>query len=76
MKMDKTKLILIIFCIILLSTTVLSTYMYKLAIKLGAKNTVTAIEMVVACEIVGNVTHEQVQEQYIKTFILNQSEKK
>ena len=45
----------------------------EFVIKEGAKNTVTALEMVVACQQLSNVTGEQIKEQYIKTFILNQT---
>ena len=43
---------------------------YYTAIHVGAKNVVTALEMVVACQQISNVTSEQVKEQYIKTFII------
>jgi hypothetical protein len=62
-------LIIIMFSIIALFNNIL----YHEAIKQGAKNTVTALEMVVACQQLSNVTSEQVKEQYIKTFILNNS---
>jgi hypothetical protein len=66
----------IILTIILLIMSCLSFYyfvMYHASINAGVKYTVTALEMVVACQQVGNVTPEQTKEQFIKTFILNQS---
>lgn len=45
----------------------------KVTTKVCAGKIVTAIEMVVACQQVGNVSNEQIKEQFIKTFILNKS---
>lgn len=64
--------IILILIIIAITFAVLAGYnrsLYKTAIKQGAKNTVTALEMVVACQQLSNVTSEQIEEQFIKTFI-------
>ena len=42
---------------------------YQAAIQAGAKNTVTALEMTVACESAGNVTKEQMMDEYYRLFI-------
>lgn len=46
----------------------------KSAVKYTAKDIVTSLELIVACQQVGNVTVEQVKEQWIKTFLLNKTE--
>lgn len=59
---------------ILAFTTFMYYSLYNISLEEGAENTVTALEMVTACKIVGNVTDKQIQEQYIKTFILERVE--
>ena len=44
-------------------------YMFDASIKEGAKNTVTAIEMTVACMSAGNVTQKQITDEYYEMFI-------
>jgi len=44
-------------------------YFHDQAIKQGAKSTVTALEMTVACQSISNVTSEQIFDEYIKIFI-------
>lgn len=76
-KLERTLLgiiiLLFILCFVALSLAGYYRILYNSSIQQGAKNTVTALEMVVACEQVGNVTSEQIKEQYIKTFILNKT---
>jgi Na+-transporting NADH:ubiquinone oxidoreductase subunit NqrC len=65
-------LIILILIIIAITFAIVAGYnrsLYKEAIKQGAKNTVTALEMVVACQQLSNVTSEQIAEQFKKTFI-------
>lgn len=62
--------ILVLLVSVLAFTTFMYYSLYNISIEQGAENTVTALEMVTACSIIGNVTVEQIQEQYIKTFIL------
>ena len=69
-------LLLVILLLFFIASTVVFSTLYHGALQLGAKNVVTALEMVVACEQVGNVTSEQVQEQYFKTFIFNRTGEK
>jgi len=62
-----------IFMVVFGGAAVYYKFYSEWAIQEGAKNTVTALEMVVVCQQLSNVTSEQIKEQYIKTFILNQS---
>ena len=68
------KLLLAIYLILILSLGyfAFSSFKYHLlydeAIKQGAEGIVTALEMVVACETLANVTPEQVKNQYIDMF--------
>ena len=75
----KEKIFVILLCFGILLLT-LTAFIYKIlweqSIDLGVKKVVNALEMVVACEIVGNVTSDQVKEQYIKTFIWEREENK
>lgn len=64
---------MIIVSLILIVLVVVYAYKYNLAIEHGAKNTVTALEMVVACQQVGNVTIDQIKQQYFETFVLNKT---
>jgi len=69
---SKDKFVIIIFSIIMIILLCFSIYYFisfKLAIQKGAESTVTALQMVVACQQLSNITTEQIKEQYIKTFI-------
>ena len=46
--------------------------MYDLAIKQGAEDLVTALQMVVACQSLSNVSIEDIQRETIEMFILNE----
>jgi thiosulfate reductase cytochrome b subunit len=48
-------------------------YAYHEAIRYGAESTVTAIELVAACQSLGNFTETQLKEQYFRMFILNRT---
>ena len=43
--------------------------LYHIAIKVGAENTVTALEMTAACSKAGNVSMETIKAEYLKMFI-------
>ena len=45
--------------------------MYDLAIKQGAENVVTALQMVIACQTLSNVSIEDIKRETIEMFILN-----
>ena len=47
--------------------------MYKEAIKQGAEGIVLALEMNVACQTLGNITTEQVQDKWIDMFLKNKT---
>jgi len=63
----------LLFCIILLcGTTVYYQMLYHEAIEQGAEDIVIALEMVTACQQLSNVTTDEIEAQYIKTFLLNE----
>jgi hypothetical protein len=47
---------------------------YNLAIEKGAEDTMTALQMVVACQNLSNVSIEDIQKRTIEMFILNKKE--
>jgi len=70
------KLILImIYCLLLVSVIyfgISSVYyqeMYKEAVKHGSEMFVTCLEMNVACQTVGNVTIQEVEAEWMRTFL-------
>ena len=63
----------IIISCVLGAIAIVNEYKYQEAIHLGAKNTVTAIELVAACQSLGNFTETQLKEQYFRMFILNRT---
>lgn len=74
--MDKNKkLLLAIYIVLVIALFVFgfkwlqAEALYHEAIKQGSENTLTAIQMVVACQELSNVTTEQIKEQFIKTFV-------
>ena len=74
--MKENTMIIVVLIAITIFSMISSAYynaLYQESIKQGAKNVVTALEMVVACQQVGNITQEQITAQYINTFILNKT---
>jgi|WetSurMetagenome_2_1015567.scaffolds.fasta_scaffold42505_5 hypothetical protein len=76
-KKDRVKTFALLVCvvgiIILSLTSLYFMVLYQQSIKVGAKNTMTALEMVVACADVGNVTMDQIQQRTIEIFVLNKT---
>jgi len=74
--MDAKKIVLFILCFLFVASFFMAMF-YKVqkdqAITQGAKNTVTALEMVVACQNISGATIEQIREKYIQMFILNKT---
>jgi len=70
---------LIICCIVtILFLTVMlgyKTLLYDEAMSQGVDNTLTALQMVVACQNLSNVTIEDIQKRTIEMFILKEKEK-
>lgn len=66
-------IIAVIGIIILGSQSLYYQLLYKEAIKQGAENTITALQMTTACISLGNFTPEEIIEETIDMFILNKS---
>jgi len=79
-KINKNKKILLaIYLILILSLGYFAfssfryQLLYKEAIKQGAEGIVLALEMNVACQTLGNITVEQVQDKWIDMFLKNKT---
>lgn len=74
--MGAKEVVLFILCLLFVASLFSAMY-YKVsrdrAITEGAKNTVTALEMVVACQNLSGVSLDQIKERYIEMFILNKT---
>ena len=80
--MRKDKIILLIIYLVLVFSVVFfagASFYYKIlyqeAIKQGAENTVTAIQMVTACTELGNFTQDEIIKKTIDMFVLNKEQK-
>ena len=76
---NKNKIILLaIYLILMISLVFLGIQsfrydlLYKEAIKQGAENTIMALQMVTACQMLSNVTSDEIRDQVIRTFILGE----
>jgi len=71
----KAKTILLIILLLMFTGTFIGymryKIMYDLAIKQGAENVVTALQMVIACQTLSNVSIEDIKRETIEMFILN-----
>ena len=47
--------------------------LYEESIKIGAENTVLAIELTTACASLGNFTQEEIQDKWIDMFLKNEN---
>jgi len=72
----KAKTILLIILLLMFTGTFIGyiryKIMYDLAIKQGAEDLVTALQMVVACQSLSNVSMVDIQRETIEMFILNE----
>ena len=75
---DRNKILLMLMFLILIFCMIFFAFqsiryemLYDEAIKQGAENTVTALQMVVACQNLSNITSEQIKIRTIEMFILN-----
>ncbi len=74
--MDKNKKLLFIIYIILILSLGFFAFqyfryqtLYHIAIRQGAENTVTALEMVTVCMTLSNITDRELKEAYVDMFI-------
>lgn len=68
-------IILLLVMLILGFSLMYTENLYQEAVKQGAEGIVLSLEMVVACQELGNVTIEQIQEKVISNYIYRSGEK-
>ena len=77
-RIDRNKNLLILIYIILILTVIYFAFtafkyelLYKEAIKQGAEGIVTALELNVACQSLGNFTIDEVKREWAEIFIID-----
>ena len=69
--------IVIMLLILVLALSSFMTFSYqkkfKMAINIGAENTINALKLVVACQAITNVTSDEIFEKTVEMFILNKT---
>ncbi len=77
MTKEKSILGLVILVIFIVAFSLYPTFyyasLYHKAIQHGAENVVTVLEMVVACQVVGNVSVEETRDKWVEMFLLNRT---